>query len=82
MSCRALGREIENYFLNFIVIDLKKNHKIKKIKALYKKSEKNNLIKKFFNKNFSKEIKTSNYYCNTNKKFKSVEYKLMSVNEK
>lgn len=50
MSCRALGREIEEYFFNFIKQDLnKKNHK--KINIVYKKSEKNKLIKKFLDKN-------------------------------
>ena len=47
MSCRALGREIEKYFFNFIRHDLKKK-KYKKIIVSYKKNDKNKLVKEFF----------------------------------
>ena len=57
MSCRALGREIEKYFFNFIRNDLKKK-KYKKIIVSYKKNDKNKLVKEFFDKN-CKKIKQS-----------------------
>ncbi len=57
MSCRALGREIEEYFFDFIKQDLKKkNHK--KISIEYKKSEKNKLMKEFLDKNCKKVNQT------------------------
>lgn len=58
MSCRALGREIEKKFFNFIRSDLKKK-KYKKIIVSYRKNEKNKLVKDFFDKN-CKKIKQSN----------------------
>ena len=82
MSCRAIGREIENYFVNFIVIDLKKNYKIDTLNILYNKSEKNNLIKVFFNKNFHKIKKSDNYYCSTGEKFVDAKSKLIKIYEK
>jgi predicted enzyme involved in methoxymalonyl-ACP biosynthesis len=82
MSCRALGREIENYFVNYIVMDLKKNYKIIDLEILYKKNKKNNLVKNFFNKNFKKMSKTGNYYTSRQLKLVDNKYKLMQINEK
>ena len=82
MSCRALGREIEKYFFNFIRLELKK--KYSQIKILYKKTSKNKLVETFFNKN-CKKIKLSNqkiyYIIKTN--FKDNNKKLIKIiNEK
>jgi FkbH-like protein len=82
MSCRALGREIENYFANYIVLDLKKNYKIDNLEILFKGNEKNNLIKKFLNKNFKKLSKTGNYYYSYQSKLINNKYKLMQIHEK
>ena len=82
MSCRALGREIENYFVNYIVMDLKKNYKIIDLEIIYKKNKKNNLVKNFFNKNFKKMSKTGNYYTSRQLKLVDNKYKLMQINEK
>ena len=82
MSCRALGREIENYFMNYIVIDLKKKYKVDKLEILYKKNNKNNLVKKFFSKNFKKASNTGNYYTTWQSKLVDNKYKLMEINEK
>jgi len=82
MSCRALGREIENSFVNYIVMDLKKNYKIIDLEILYKKNNKNNLVKKFLNKNFKKVSKTGNYYTSWQSKLVDSKYKLMQINEK
>ena len=82
MSCRALGREIENYFMIYIIIDLKKKYKVDKLEILYKKNKKNNLVKKFFTKNFKKISKTGNYYASWQSKLVDNKYKLMQINEK
>ena len=47
-SCRALGRDLEKFFLNFI-IEKHLNNKIKKIKFNFKQTVKNQLCKDILN---------------------------------
>ena len=57
MSCRVLGRYLENWILKNIV-DLAKQNKIKVILAEFVKKEKNSIVKDFLKKNnFKKNFK-------------------------
>ena len=57
MSCRVLGRYLENWILKNIV-DLAKQNKIKVILAEFVPSEKNSIVKDFLKKNnFKKNLK-------------------------
>ena len=55
MSCRALGREIEINFFNFVIKYLSKNVD-KKIVILFKKTNKNKLVEDFLKKNCKKHL--------------------------
>lgn len=70
LSCRVLGRGIEKEYLNWIIKTLKKL-KIEKIYSTYNKSEKNNIVKDFFNLNKFRIVTSTsnkiNYYRNINK---------------
>ena len=75
MSCRILGRNIENIFLNEILNYLK-NKKISALKANYIKSKKNVICKNFLkDRNFSKKnsqyaVDLSNFIYEKNKYIK------------
>lgn len=56
LSCRIIGREIENYFINSIIIKLK-SIKYDKCKAAYIKTKKNEIVSNFYDKiGFIKEF--------------------------
>ncbi len=62
MSCRILGRKIENAFLYKIIEDMKKEG-IKKIKGIYCKTEKNKLVCNFYkSNNFQLENESENCF--------------------
>ena len=75
LSCRILGRNIENIFLNEILNYLK-SKKISALKANYIKSKKNVICKNFLkNRNFSKKnsqyaVNLSNFIYEKNKYIK------------
>jgi FkbH-like protein len=48
MSCRVIGRKIEEVFLFKIINDAKKSNKVKKIEAEYIPTKKNSLVKNFY----------------------------------
>ena len=50
LSCRIIGREIENYFINSIIVKLK-SIKYDKCKATYIKTKKNEIVSDFYDKN-------------------------------
>ena len=60
MSCRVLGRYLENWILRKIV-ELAKKNKIKVIIAEFISSGKNNIIKDFLNKNNFKKTSRNNF---------------------
>ena len=49
MSCRALGREIEINFFNFVIKSLLRNFN-KEVAILFKKTNKNKLVEDFLKK--------------------------------
>jgi len=60
MSCRALGREIENYFFEYLVNEARKL-KIKQLFILFKKNSKNDLVYEFLKKNCKKYKKRNHF---------------------
>ena len=61
MSCRAIGKEIENYIINFI-IDYR-NHYFHnyELVGIFSESEKNkNLVSNFYEKNYFKFLNNTN----------------------
>ena len=69
LSCRILGRRVEEEFLQQIILIAKKN-KISTIKGLYIKSKKNHQCKDFYIKN--KFTKKGDYFYIKTKSFKYV----------
>ena len=69
LSCRFLGRRVEEEFLQQIILIAKKN-KISTIKGLYIKSKKNHQCKDFYIKN--KFTKKGDYFYIKTKSFKYV----------
>jgi len=66
LSCRVLGRKVEEYLLNNLIFQLKKKG-IEKIKGIYFKTKKNFAFENFYIKNrFIKENKNS-FLFNVNK---------------
>ena len=55
MSCRVMGRNAEQTFLNEIIIDLKKQN-YNKIYGVFSKGLKNQVVKKFYYENGFKKI--------------------------
>ncbi len=49
MSCRVIGRKIEEVFLYKLINDAKKGNEVKKIEAEYIPTKKNSLVKDFYN---------------------------------
>lgn len=49
MSCRVIGRKIEEVFLYKLINDAKKSKEVKKIEAEYIPTKKNSLVKDFYN---------------------------------
>jgi len=49
MSCRIIGRNIEYAFIDYI-IDIMKEEKVNVVKAKYIKTQKNEQVKKFYDK--------------------------------
>ena len=66
LSCRVIGRGVEDAFLSEI-INMQKMKKIKSIIGEYYKTKKNIQVEFFFKKNFFKEISTKG--SNANRKF-------------
>lgn len=60
MSCRALGREIEDNFFKYLINEIKKL-KINEIEVLFKKNNKNMLVESFL-KNNCKKLKKKNKF--------------------
>ena len=68
MSCRILGRDLESWMLNSIILDLKKR-KIKKLIGEIAYTNQNSLVHDFFkfnnftkvNSNLKKKINNQNY---------------------
>ncbi len=70
MSCRALGREIENNFFEYFINEIKKS-KINECAILFKKNNKNMLVESFLKKNckkFKKRNKFEYYKVNISNK--------------
>ena len=70
MSCRALGREIENNFFEYFINEIKKS-KINECTILFKKNNKNMLVESFLKKNckkFKKRNKFEYYKVNISNK--------------
>ena len=67
LSCRILGRTIETFFLNQILVALKKEG-ILYVKASYVETKKNLQCKNFYKDNFF--IKSGNYFTLSLKKIK------------
>jgi FkbH-like protein len=66
LSCRILGRKVEEYLLNELIFQLKKKG-IEKIKGIYFKTKKNYHFENFYiNNRFIKENKNS-FLFNVNK---------------
>jgi len=61
MSCRALGREIENYFFKYFVGEIIKLN-INNLFFLFKKNNKNMLVEQFLNENCKKNKKIGSYF--------------------
>jgi len=61
MSCRALGREIENYFFKYFVGEIIKLN-INNLFFLFKKNNKNRLVEQFLNENCKKNKKIGSYF--------------------
>ena len=61
MSCRALGREIENYFFKYFISEIIKLN-INKLFFLFKKNNKNMLVEQFLNDNCKKNKKRGGYF--------------------
>lgn len=71
MSCRILGRKLEFFMIQNLLINLSK-HKISKLYAKYIKSKKNIIAQNFLvESNFTK-LKENNYYIKTDQKFENV----------
>ena len=60
MSCRALGREIEDNFFKYLINEIKKL-KVNEIEVLFKKNNKNMLVETFLKDNF-KKLKKKNKF--------------------
>ena len=58
MSCRIIGRGIETSFINWIIKNLKKQN-INNLRSYYKKTEKNSLVKNFYEQNHFKILSNS-----------------------
>ena len=82
MSCRALGREIENYFFKYFVKEIKKSG-ISKTIILFKKNDKNFLVSQFLKKNCKKTTANKRLtYYEVNMLNKPIDGKLIKINEK
>jgi FkbH-like protein len=82
MSCRSLGREIESYFFEHFIKEIKKLG-ISKIIILFKKNEKNFLIGEFLKKNCKKIVnKKQLRYYEVNMLKKTIDRRLIKINEK
>ena len=70
LSCRIIGRKIEEKFISEIIKDLKKM-KIKKVKSSYIKTKKNIQVKNFYDEIgfnlISKTKDEKNYECDLDK---------------
>jgi len=64
LSCRILGREVENFLINEIIIYLR-DRGIKKIQGIYYKTKKNFPFKDFYKKNGFRKLNNNNFYINT-----------------
>ena len=58
MSCRIIGRGVETSFINWIIKKIKK-HNIYNLRSYYKKTEKNTLVKNFYEQNQFKILSNS-----------------------
>ena len=58
MSCRIIGRGVETSFINWIIKKLKKQN-IHNLRSYYKKTEKNSLVKNFYEQNHFKILSNS-----------------------
>jgi FkbH-like protein len=65
LSCRVLGRSIENSFLNYIINEAKKNN-ILKIHGIYIPTSKNEITKDFYINNNFRKVSESLYIYNLN----------------
>ena len=69
MSCRIIGRGVETSFINWIIGKLKKKN-IYELRSYYKKTEKNSLVKNFYEQNHFKILSNSNIKKNYQLKLK------------
>ena len=69
MSCRIIGRGVETSFINWIIGKLKKQN-IYDLRSYYKKTEKNSLVKNFYEQNHFKILSNSNIKKNYQLKLK------------
>jgi FkbH-like protein len=77
MSCRIIGRNIENAFMDYIIERLKEKKK-KILLAKYIKTTKNNQVKKFYEKCSFERIEKNNLVCNYTLDLKN--YKVKQIN--
>ena len=73
LSCRVIGRGIEDIFLSEIIREVKKQKKYKKIIGEYYKGEKNEIVKDFYKKQCFKK-QTKNIWSKDISNFKSSKY--------
>ena len=64
LSCRILGRKVENFLINEIIIYLR-GRGVKKIQGVYYKTKKNFPFKDFYKKNGFRKLNNNNFYINT-----------------
>lgn len=64
LSCRIIGRNIEEKFIYFIINYLYKHRQIKYIYANFIKTQKNILVSKFYDQNFFELVEESKNYKN------------------
>jgi len=86
LSCRILGKNIENIFLKYILNHLY-NKGIKNVTAKYCSTKKNNQTSSFYNNNYFEIVNESkrekSYICSLNKKFKiDNKYRIVNIDGK
>ncbi len=84
MSCRVLGRKLDESFVSYCIDDIRKNYNIKKWEASYIKTQKNKQVLNFWEKfdfYVKSEKKDVKYYQVDNSKVKNIYYKYVSINK-